>query len=193
MTASVQFVPASVSLEKLHRQVSSEEVTVGSVLERLEGQSFGLLLLLLGIVGVVPGICTLAGVLIGIMGFEMLLGRTEPYFPRWISGRTVRTRRVRPVITFAIAVLRRAEKVIHPRWLPMTRRLTRLVGLVIILASVRLFVVPVPFSNVLPAMIVAVLSLAFLEEDGLFLSLALVLAVANLALDSALVWRVVAH
>ena len=63
----------------------------------------------------------------------------------------------------------------------------RLVGLVIFLASVRLLLIPVPFSNVLPALIVALLSLAYLEEDGLFLSIALFLAVANLVLDSVLV------
>jgi hypothetical protein len=178
-------------LEKLHRQVSREEVTVGWVMDRLEGQSFGVLLLLLGIVAVVPGVCTLAGLLIGILGFEMLLGRDAPYFPGWISRRPVRTRPVGRVVVSAIAVLRVVEKAVHPRWLPLAAQLKRVVGLVVLLASVRLIVVPVPLSNILPAAIVALVSVAYLEEDGLLLSLALALAAGNLALDSALVWQVV--
>ncbi len=186
-----QFIPASILLENLHRQVSEDEVTVQWVLERLDRQSFGLLLLLLGIVGVVPGICTLAGLLIGILGIEMLLGRDQPYFPAAIARRSVRTRRVRPVVAAAIAGLRMVEKLVHPRWFPAGDELKRLVGLVVFLASVRLIVVPVPFSNILPAAIVALVALAYLEEDGLFLSISLVLAVGNLVLDFALVANII--
>ena len=184
-----QFVPASVVLETLHLAAPKDEVTVRWVLDHLDRQSFGVVLLLLAIVAVVPGICSFAGLLIAISGLEMAVGRSQPYFPHWIASRPLHARRVRPVVTCAIAVLRRLEKVIHPRWLPLANKLTRVVGITVFLASVRLILVPLPFSNVLPALVIAVVSLAYLEEDGLLLLIALALAVGNVALDLALAWE----
>ena len=184
-----QFVSASVVLERLHRAAPKDEMTVRWVLDRLDQQSFGVVLLLLAIVAVVPGICSFAGLLIAISGFEMAVGRSQPYFPRWIASRPFQARRVRPVVTCAIPVLRCVERVIYPRWRPLANKLTRVVGITVFLASVRLILVPLPFSNVLPALVIAAVSLAYLEEDGLLLSIALALAVCNVALDSTLAWE----
>jgi hypothetical protein len=187
--SEARFVAASVLLEHLDSVAPKDEVTVRWVLNHLDRQSFGVVLLLLAIVAVVPGISSFAGLLIAISGFEMALGRSVPYFPRWIASRPLRARRVRPVVTCAIAVLRFLEKVVHPRWRPLTSKLTRVVGITVFLASVRLILVPLPFSNVLPALVIAVVSLAYLEEDGLLLAIALALAAGNVALDSALAWE----
>ena len=184
-----RFVPASVVLERLHRAAPKDEVTVRWVLEHLDQQSFGVVLFLLAIVALVPGICSFAGLLIAICGFEMVVGRSQPYFPHWIASRPLPARRVRPLVTYAIGALRCIEKVIHPRWLPLTSKLTRIVGITVFLASLRLILVPLPFSNVLPALVIAVVSLAYLEEDGLLLSIALALATGNAAFDSALAWE----
>jgi hypothetical protein len=178
-----RFVPASVVLERLHRAAPKDELTVRWVLDHLDRQSFGVVLLLAAIVAVVPGICSFAGLVIAISGFEMAVGRNQPYFPHWIARRPLRARRLRPVVTFAIARLRWLETIIRPRWLPVASKLTRVVGLTVLLASVRLILVPFPFSNVLPALVIAVVALAYLEEDGLLLLIGLVLAVGNAALD----------
>ena len=179
--------PASAVLETLQRESPGDEVTVRWVVDRLDRQSFGVVLLLLGIVAVVPGICTLAGLLIAMLGIELILGRNEPYFPHWIAHRRVGTRHVRPVVTSAIAVLRLIERFIHPRWFAQGKKLSRLLGLVVLLASIRLILVPFPFSNILPALVVALVSLAYLEKDGALLLISLAVAAGNLALDSALV------
>jgi hypothetical protein len=60
----------------------------------------------------------------------------------------------------------------------------RIVGLVILLLAVRLLVVPIPLSNMLPAALISLIALSYLEEDGLMLVLALVIAAAVLALDA---------
>jgi len=50
---------------------------------------------------------------------------------------------------------------------------------------------PLPLSNVVPALVIALISLAYLEEDGLLLSIALVAAVIVLAAELAVVWQTV--
>ena len=56
-----------------------------------------------------------------------------------------------------------------------------------LLTTVMLFN-PIPLSNIVPALVMAIISLAYLEEDGLMLSVALVVAVLVLTAAFAAVW-----
>ena len=47
---------------------------------------------------------------------------------------------------------------------------------------------PVPFSHVVPAAVVMLLAVAYMEEDGLALLVALLGALASLAVTAATVW-----
>ena len=47
---------------------------------------------------------------------------------------------------------------------------------------------PIPLSNILPAVLIALISLGYLEEDGVLLSISLLAAVVVLAVDLRLVW-----
>ena len=51
-----------------------------------------------------------------------------------------------------------------------------------------LLLVPVPFSNVVPALIIVLLAFAYLEDDGVLLCVALVAATVALAMAAAIVW-----
>jgi hypothetical protein len=59
------------------------------------------------------------------------------------------------------------------------------------LLSATLVFSPIPFTNVLPAAVVALISIAYLEEDGVLLSVALLVAVIALALATITVWETV--
>ncbi len=50
---------------------------------------------------------------------------------------------------------------------------------------------PIPLSNVVPALVIALISLAYLEEDGLLLSIALLAAVIVLTVALVAVWDTV--
>jgi hypothetical protein len=49
---------------------------------------------------------------------------------------------------------------------------------------------PVPLSNVAPAIVIALISLAYIEEDGLLLSSAFLAAVVLIGAASAAVWGI---
>ena len=54
---------------------------------------------------------------------------------------------------------------------------------VVAVLSIAMVITPVPFSNVVPALVIALISLAYLEEDGLLLSIALLAGVIVLAVE----------
>ena len=83
----------------------------------------------------------------------------------------------------AIHVLKYLEKVVHPRW-PITFEAAKCaVGVMILLLTAVLLLTPVPLSNVAPAMVIA-----YVEEDGLLLSVALLGAIILVGIAAAAVW-----
>jgi hypothetical protein len=151
--------------------------------------SFGLLMLLLAIVAIAPGISVIGGLLVLIPAFQMIAGRSAPIFPRWIADRPLPTRHLGPVVQRAISVLKYLEKMVRPRC-PTPPELTkRIVGVFVVLLSARLLLMPIPLSNILPAVLIALISLGYLEEDGALLAISLLAAIVVLALDLGLVWE----
>ena len=84
--------------------------------------------------------------------------------------------------------MRYFEKVIRPRWPTPVEATKRLVGAVIAILNTTLLFTPLPLSNVVPALVIALISLAYLEEDGLLLSIALLAAVIVLIVELVVIW-----
>jgi hypothetical protein len=83
------------------------------------------------------------------------------------------------------------EKAVHPRWPRAFEAAKHFVGVVVLMLTATLLLTPVPFSNIAPAIIVAVISVTYLEEDGLLLCFALIAAVILISAESAAVWGVI--
>ena len=80
-------------------------------------------------------------------------------------------------------MLRYLEKFIHPRWPTPLEATKRLVGAVVVPLNITLLFTPVPLSNAVPALEIALISLAYLEEDRLLLSIASLASVVVLAVE----------
>ncbi|WP_247894297.1 exopolysaccharide biosynthesis protein [Azospirillum sp. B510] len=135
-------------------------------------RSFGIILLLLALLGALPGVSVLAGVLLMIVAFQMMMDRSGPMFPRRISGRYTGTRRFAAMISRTVPVLRYLEQFIRPRWATPFTATKRMVGGVVLLLGASLLV-PVPLSNLPPAILIVLIAFAYLEEDGALLCTAL--------------------
>ena len=157
----------------------------------LRKRSFGIIMLLLALVAIAPGISIVAGLLLMIPAFQMIMGQPAPIFPRRIAAHPFPTRHLAALVQRAVPVLRYFEKVIHPRWPTPLEATKRLVGAVIAILNTTLLFTPLPLSNVVPALVIALISLAYLEEDGLLLSIALLAAVIVLIVELVVIWGTV--
>jgi hypothetical protein len=171
-------------LQRLHDKAPTDHFTLGWLMGSLQKRSFGIIMLLLSLVAMAPGVSIVAGLLLMIPAFQMIAGRPAPVFPRSIAARPLPTRHLAALVQRAVPVLRYLEKVIHPRWPTPLEATKRLVGTVIVILNTTLVFTPIPLSNVVPA-------LAYLEEDGLLLSIALLDAVVVVTVELAMVWETV--
>jgi hypothetical protein len=185
------FVLTSVLLQRLHDEAPADYFTLGWLMGSLRRRSFGIVMLLLALVAIAPGVSIVAGLLLMIPAFQMLAGRPVPSFPRRIATHPFPTRHLAALVQRAVPVLRYLEKTIHPRWPTPFEATKRLVGAVIVILNATLLFTPLPLSNILPALVIALISLAHLEEDGLLLSIALMAAVIVLGVELAVVWQAV--
>src|SRR5664279_2921058 len=185
------FIPASVLLQRLHDEAPTDHFTLGWLMSRLHKRSFGLIMLLLAVVAIAPGVSIVAVLLLMIPAFQMIAGQHMPVFPHRIAVRPLPTRHLAALVQRAVPVLRYLEKLIHPRWPTPLDATKRLVGAVVVLLNITLLFTPVPLSNVVPALVIALISLAYLEEDGLLLSIALLASVVVLAVELTAVWETI--
>jgi hypothetical protein len=171
--------------------VPADHFTLGWLMGSLRKRSFGIVMLLLALVAIAPGVSIVAGLLLMIPAFQMILGQSAPIFPRRIAAHPLPTRHLAALVQRAVPVLRYLEKMIRPRWPTPLEATKRLVGAVVVILNITLLFTPLPLSNIVPASVIALISLAYLEEDGLLLSIALLAAVIVLAAELALVWQTV--
>jgi hypothetical protein len=187
-TGTKSRAPSSRLLQEVIRQAPAEYVTVGWLTSTLHRHSFGIIMLCLGLLATTPVGSTLPGLILAVMAVQLIAGRAEPVFPNFIMTRRLPTKQLRRLGDRAIHVLKYLEKVVHPRW-PMTFEVAkRAVGIMVLLLTVVLLLTPVPLSNVAPAMVISLISLAYVEEDGLLLSVGFFAAIILIGLGSAAVW-----
>lgn len=184
-------VHTSVVLQRLQDEAPADHFTLDWLVASLRKRSYGMLMLVLALFAIVPGVSFVAGLLLMIPAFQMIAGRSAPVFPRRIAARPLSTRHLAAVVRRAVPVLRYTEKMVHPRWHTPLEATKRLVGIVVLILSVSLVAAPIPLGNVVPAVVIALISLAYLEEDGLLLSVALLAAVIVLTVMLVAVWEAV--
>ena len=180
-------VPTSVVLEKLLDDAAADRVTLLWLTSGLRKRSFGLLMLLMALVALIPGASILMAVLLGFLAGQMILARERPGLPRFIASRSIPTPQLARLVHRIVPLLRRMEKLIHPRWTTPFEATKRAVGFVVLLLAVTILS-PFPFSHVIPALVILLLSFAYLEEDGVLLCISLGAAFISIAITAATIW-----
>ena len=183
-------VPTSTHLSRMLDRVERPRVSIGWMIGELGERSFGLTLLVMAVIALLPGASTIVGLLIAWPAIQLILGHEKAALPRAIARREVGADRLARVIAVVVPRLAWVERLIRPRWPVVFQSTRRLVGTAMLLVGLTL-ISPVPFSHVVPALVIMLLALAYLEEDGFALVLALLAALCSLAMTGATVWGTV--
>jgi hypothetical protein len=166
-------------------------VTLGWLIDRLGDRSFGIILLLLALLSMIPGASIPVTLLLLVVACQMMLARGGPAFPHRLAAYRFRTQRIAALIRTVSPALRYLERYIRPRWTTPFEGTKRAVGSVVLLLGLSMFA-PIPLSNIPPALLVVLISFAYLEEDGVLLCASLAGALVLLAAFTAVAWQTMA-
>ena len=188
--ASQDYVPTSVQLSRMLDRAEGAVVSIGWLMEQLGRRSLGFTLLVMAVIGLLPGVSMFMGPLVAWLAVQMVLGHEAAALPQFVARRSVPVDRLARVIGRVTPGLAWIERLVQPRW-PMCFQIARpLTGLVTLLLGLSLLL-PVPFTQVVTAPAIMLLALAYLEEDGIALLVALVAALVALSVSGAAVWGAV--
>lgn len=171
----------SQELEGFLSALNEQDSTLGALLDHIQGKGFGLLLLILALPAALPipapGYATPFGLLMAFLGFQMLLGKTNPWLPKRVRAKTLKFKTVNFAIRNSGKILHLVEWVVRPRLsgLARNRVFLALVAVVVILMA-SFMILPIPLTNTAPSFVIFLLAAGVLEEDGLILLGGLILA-----------------
>ena len=121
----------------------------------------------------VPGLSTPYGIAVLLMGIRIAFAQ-KPWLPKFIRQRSISPSRLVKVLTGGIRFARIMEKIVKPRMQFLHRwpGAMNLIGVGIASGGLLLLLpLPIPFSNMVPAWAVVLLTAGMMERDGVLVLL----------------------
>jgi hypothetical protein len=166
------------TFSNIQRVLPDNGVTLSVVLELLGKESFIILSAFLALPFLapvsIPGVSTVFGALILLIGISLVLDRA-PWLPARFMTHVFPTDKLRTCLFQSLIWIQRLEKISHCR-IPIFchgHLMSRVNGLVVVLSALFLMapLAFIPFSNTLPALAILLLSIGILQHDGIFILL----------------------
>jgi hypothetical protein len=181
-------VSLGVALQQIINSVKGETISLRDLLALIGEQGLLLFCIVLTLPFLlpvsIPGVSTVFGLVIILIGISLVLNRI-PWLPSRLMDRPISNKHLIPTLEKGVELFQRIERFMRPRLARVTTGAlaNRLNGLALTAAGV-LLLFPlsfVPFSNTLPAVAILLFSLGMLQRDGYFIIGGYVALVATFA------------
>jgi hypothetical protein len=162
-----------------------ETVTLNAIVAAFGERTYGLVLILLGIVNMVPGppgMSTVIGFPLLLVALQMAAGRPRPWLPQALLKREYKRTEIVRLVHSAQPVLNRIEAFCRPRLTFAFRVLPdQVLGAFVVLWAICVMI-PLPFTNSPPSLAIVIVAIALVEADGLLLLAGLVVGLIALSI-----------
>lgn len=188
--------PISRLVAEVAAQCCGERITLGEMAEAFGDRAFGLLILMLCLPGLLPGMASVFGTPMLILGVQMGLGFRKPKLPGFIARQSLKRTdllRLTPGSTTRVSrAITKIERWVRPRPGPFTSPTAdKVVGWLTAYAALML-ILPGPGTNGPPAFGTIVMALGVVENDskvvGIGMGLTILGNVFATAVLGALLW-----
>jgi len=187
-----QNAPISRLIAEVVERCPGERITLGEMAEAFGDRAFGLLILMLCLPGLLPGMASIFGTPMLILGVQMGLGFRQPKLPGFIARQSLKRTDMMRLSSGSSKMLARVERYVRPRPGPFTNNTAdKVVGWLTAYAALML-ILPGPGTNGPPAFGTIVMSLGVVENDSKVVGIGIVATIlANIfatAVLLAIVW-----
>jgi hypothetical protein len=152
-------------------------ITLGTLSDLMEERAFGLLLLVLALPCCLPFVYLLPQLValpMVVLAAQMAAGRRAPWLPETLRKRQLPVAGLLDVVARAKRYGGWLEQLAHPRFSGLTGdRSARIVGALLVVPCLSILV-PLPLTNTVPGIGVALAAIGLIERDGLFVILGLI-------------------
>ena len=171
--------PLSAVLSDLAQRGDADKVTMRCIREALADRSLATFLILSGLLNLLPfppPSTLILGIPIIVVALQMIAGRKTVWLPDFFLNLSMNEKAFAKFSTKIVPWLQKLEKVVRPRFwpFPSAPAAERVVGIIGLVLGIFVFI-PLPMTNWIPALAVAICGLALSERDGLWLVIGTVL------------------
>jgi hypothetical protein len=158
---------------------------LGDIIDRLDERAYGFLILLLALPCCLPFVYLLPQIvalpMLALAG-QMAAGRPHPWLPKALHNRSFSIPAFEKVLARASKYVGFIERFATPRLKPVTGHAgARIVGALMLIPTASILV-PLPSTNTVPGIGVAIAALGLIERDGFLVILGLLIGFAWVAL-----------
>jgi hypothetical protein len=156
----------------LENSQRSPSLSIKEILEIFSGKGSSLILIFLSLPFCqpiqIPGLSIPFGIVIAFIGLRIAFGK-RIWLPKKLLFKTVPSKTIEKTVQTSVKVMKKIRRFIRPRlsWLCKYRTMHILNGLLIFLLGIFL-ALPIPLTNLLVGWSIFLVSLGFLEDDGVF-------------------------
>jgi hypothetical protein len=163
-----------------------ERISLGDMAAAFGDRAFGILSLLLLLPGLLPGMASVFGLPLLILGIQMGLGLRQPKLPGILARQTIKRSDLLRLASASSKGLKRIERFVRPRPGFFTRPAgERIIGWLTAYVALML-ILPGPGTNGPPAFGNIVMALGVIEQDGKVAGLGVALTIAGSVLATAI-------
>lgn len=148
-----------------------EGLTLREIRDRLDERAFGLLIIILAIPCLVPGLYGVPQIvaipMLLVVG-QLLAGRVEPWLPETMLKRQVSKVWLHRMADFATKRMSWCEHLSRPRLTLFVQGWAERAAAAIMFIATLTILVPLPLTNTVPGVGVALMAIGLIQRDGLF-------------------------
>jgi hypothetical protein len=184
---------ASDVLEHVVSRYSADYISFEEIKIALHERGFGLLMLIFALplsipMPVPPGLTLIPAIPLLFFSVQMLLGKNYPWLPKWLGRKKIKRKTLALFIEAASPYLKRIEKLLRPRYSFATSSAgERVVGFFAVIFSLSI-ANPVPFSNLIPAIGIVLMSLGLLSKDGIPIVIGMIVGSVGVCISIAIIF-----
>ncbi len=177
-TMTTEHTSLSQTLTNFIESLDGKDCTLGELSDAFGEKGFGMLLLLLAFPAALPipapGYATPFGIMMIVLGSQMLRGYKTPQLPEKMRNRTLKYSLLDFSLKNGASLFRFVEYFVRPRLENQVSNLYRMMGLIIIIMAA-FMTLPIPLTNTAPSFVIFVMAASLLEKDGLSLIAGIIL------------------
>lgn len=163
-------IRASDLLLSVLRDWPQEEVTVGDIGTALGDRAFGVVMLLFALPNCIPfppGVNSIFGLPLLFCAAQLVKGRGVPWQPEFVAKRSFKRDTLIAGIEKAKPHLAKVERFCTPRFGFLVEGVAERLLALLVCAFSLCIIIPLPGTNMIPAIGAALIAISFLERDGL--------------------------
>jgi hypothetical protein len=152
--------------------LSEQKTTVNYLIETFHERGIGVVLFIFAApmalpIPVPPGINLLLATPLVLLSLQLAISRHTIWIPEGIKSKSIDTSKLKSMFTAIIPILEKIELLVKPRFGMITQGVySRIFGILALLMALTVCI-PIPLTNTIPSLGIAIMSIGILSRDGL--------------------------